>query len=218
MTKPYRIVCDKDVPRSEWLKIRQDYVGASETSLTDSLLERKISETGEIDTDIFWWGHELEPLIIRFAKRKGFCVMGSQNMLQSTLYPEMACTLDGVCRMPRTDWRRDKMYDFLVDQGWMPKHIDEAMSDDRLSVFEIKTADKKYLDQWSGDEPPRAYWVQCQSQMAVTGFEVAWLVCLVGGRYFRAFRITRDEEFIKQRADDCRKFMQRVEAWRDDRR
>ena len=211
VNKPYEVVCDITTPRDKWLEFRQQCVGASDTYLNAALIAKKINPPSFVDNDFSWLGRRLEQTVIDFAReRRGFSCRASQTMLRSTLYPAMSCTLDAVCKVPQAGPRVDVFIDFVSSLGWHATEIYAALDYKQLSVMEIKTADHKYLSTWESGTPPRNYWIQCQHQLAVTGFEVAWLCGLVGGNRFRAFRIERDEIFIKGRAVQCEEFMLQV--------
>lgn len=73
---------------------------------------------------------------------------------------------------------------------------------DRLIVgkkegLECKTSSEYLKNDWSEDEVPSAYFVQCQWYMFITGYKLWHLAVLIGGNKFRFFTIERDEELIE---------------------
>lgn len=195
--------------RAEWLEIRRQGVGASDR-LNNSTLKLKV---GYQDTfkgnDRTVLGHLLEDDIISFANYKGFCARGSQAVLRSLRYPEMMCTLDGVVRMPLLEKRTNHLCKFLLSEmKWESKKVLQAVNYKELSVFEIKAPGYDQLDKWLGATPLN-YWRQVQHQLAVTGFDVGWLVALVDKQLITK-RIERDQAFIDKRAAECKTFMAEV--------
>lgn len=196
--------------RAKWLEIRRTGVGASDR-LNNSTLKIKV---GYQDTfkgnDRTVLGHLLEDDIISFANYKGFCARGSQAVLRSKRYPDMMCTLDGVVRMPLLEKRTNHLCQYLLSEmKWPTQKVLQAVNYEELSVFEIKAPGYDQLDKWLGATPLN-YWRQCQHQLAVTGFEVAWLVALIDKQLI-VKRIERDQAFIDTRAKSCYDFMREVE-------
>lgn len=74
---------------------------------------------------------------------------------------------------------------------------------DRLVVgeeagLECKTASTYKKDEWEGENVPDAYYCQCQWYMMVTGFNVWYIACLIGGNHFEHKAIPRNEKFIQE--------------------
>jgi len=116
--------------------------------------------------------------------------------------------------MPETDHRMNKLCNFLLGElKWSKTEVLKAVNDKRMSVFEIKAPAIKQLPKWESKTPPLQYWRQVQHQMAVTGFQVGWLVALLD-KQLKAYRIERDEKFIKKRCVQAYNFMRKVEERR----
>jgi predicted phage-related endonuclease len=64
------------------------------------------------------------------------------------------------------------------------------------ALLECKTASEYLKGEWAGDEIPAAYLIQINHYLAVTGFEKAYIACLIGGNKFVWKEINRDEELI----------------------
>lgn len=74
---------------------------------------------------------------------------------------------------------------------------------DRLVIgenagLECKTANVFKKDEWEGDNVPDAYYCQCQWYIMITGFEVWYIACLIGGNHFEHKAIPRNEKFIQE--------------------
>lgn len=75
-------------------------------------------------------------------------------------------------------------------------------------VVEIKNVSPNAAPGWSGDEPPKYHWVQCQAHMEVlrshfgdTAFDHCFLVGMIANRKLKIFIIQRDDEFISGAID-----------------
>lgn len=201
--------------RAEWLELRRNGVGASD-GFNESTMKVKIGyKSSFVGNDATALGHLLEDDIISFANnQKGFCARSSQSVLRSIEHPDMMCTLDGVCRMPESDYRLNKLCNFLLGElRWSKMEVLHAVNDKRIAVFEIKAPAIKQLPKWESKTPPLQYWRQVQHQMAVTGFQVGWLVGLLD-KQLKVFRIERDNKFIAKRRKQAFDFMRTVEARR----
>lgn len=110
MSAPYKILCEdtSKLPKPEWLTTRAPYVGSSEAAATAGLSpwestyglwarKRGLVSSEIPDTERFWWGRVLEPLILqRWAFQYERPVPRQHLMMASTLYPWMAANPDGV--------------------------------------------------------------------------------------------------------------------------
>lgn len=79
---------------------------------------------------------------------------------------------------------------------WILANLDRVVVGER-AILECKTASAYLSDEWNGEEIPEAYILQVQHYLAVTGYDRAYLACLVGGQKFVHKSIERDEEVIK---------------------
>ena len=78
------------------------------------------------------------------------------------------------------------------------------------SVWEAKTADAWTAAKWR-DGVPEEIWIQVQHQMACRGLDAAW-VAAFRNMSLEAFRIERDEEFIRDLIEREREFWTLVET------
>lgn len=74
------------------------------------------------------------------------------------------------------------------------------------AILECKTTNAFLAGEWDGEEVPASYICQCQHYLAVTGAEVCYIACLIGGNRFVWKEIVRDEEFIAYLIDAERQF------------
>jgi putative phage-type endonuclease len=65
------------------------------------------------------------------------------------------------------------------------------------ALLECKSAGEFKAKEWEGDDVPQEYVLQCLWQLAVTGKDLCYIACLIGGnRDFFYKRIERDDEMI----------------------
>lgn len=180
--------------REEWLAYRSQGIGGSEAATVlgvpgsfGSRIGLWAVKTGRVPADDLSnvervkWGNRLESaILLGYAEETGRSVISWSAWLAEQGHEPMAvvrhadqrhlfCTPDGV---QHDEWRG-------------------------TGLVQIKTAHSGKLADWSGDEPPLAYAVQVQHEMACTGAQWCSLACLVGGNALRWFDIERDEAFIK---------------------
>ncbi len=74
------------------------------------------------------------------------------------------------------------------------KELVEAKTAGMLGYFN-KTRRAKWGENGT-DQIPEHYIVQCQHQLAVTGYEIAWVPVYLGGIGFVLYKITRNQELI----------------------
>jgi len=65
------------------------------------------------------------------------------------------------------------------------------------AVLECKTASGWKAKEWSGEEIPQEYIIQCHHQLSVTGYDKAYLAVLIGNQDFKIREILRDEKIIE---------------------
>jgi putative phage-type endonuclease len=166
----------------EQISARQQGIGASETVILFPEIPNSYStpyqlwmlKTGRVErdqemNDFQWWGHKLEPAIAeRYEYETGETLEHRPDTVIHPRLPFMLC------------------------------HPDRYVFGKRKLV-EIKTAQYS-PEQWGEagtDHIPPAYLIQCQHQMACTGYEqVDLIVFFVNFRQSRIYTIKRDDEFI----------------------
>ena len=175
-----RLVSTKDMSREEWLAIRNQGIGSSDSAAVVGLspykspLELWMEKTGRkppddlSDNEAVFWGSTLEPVIAQvYGEKTGAKVRQVHAVLQHHEHPHMLANLDRIVAHP----------------------------EDGHGLLEIKTAGLWSEAYWE-DGVPEHYQCQVLHQLAVTGKPWADVAVLIGGQEFRTYRIERDEEKI----------------------
>jgi putative phage-type endonuclease len=127
-------------------------------------------EPEQPDNDFIKWGNILEPVVRKqFAIETGFKVYQNNFVLEHDEHPFMIANIDGEVQDPSQKGR---------------------------GVLEIKTTSEWNNKEWEGEKVPIAYMAQIQHYLAVTGYQYAYIVVLIGGNKLRWWFIDRDEEII----------------------
>lgn len=233
--KPYRIVCHS-ADKARWLYERQESIGASD-KLTPSLIRDKLGESEPfLGNRKMRMGSILERAAIDgFQTWSGLRTRPSGVMVRSKQYPFMHATLDGLCMTPKKS--KGLQYFLETEMQMGSERVASILADRRLAVLEVKVPDIFSLHRWGHvrlehkkvgddmlsyhvfvrlkDEPPKMYMTQVQHQLAVTGFEAAWLVALIGGKTFVAHYIVRNEAMITERIRRCAEMWSHIEKARE---
>lgn len=142
-------------------------------------------EPDKLDNEYIEWGNILEPVVRKqFAKKTGLKVFQNNFVLQHDQFDFMIANIDGEVLDPSRNGR---------------------------GVLEIKTTSEWNKKEWEGDHVPVAYMAQIQHYLAVTGYEYAYIACLIGGNKLRHWIIDRDDFVINQIIEAEREFMRMVE-------
>lgn len=138
-----------------------------------------------VENDAVEWGNILEPVVReQFKKKTGFKVFQNNFVLQHDEFDWMLANLDGEVIDPFFDGR---------------------------GVLEIKTTNERNKKQWD-DGCPVHYLCQVMHYLAVTGYEYAYICCLIGGSTFKYFLIERDEYIIDKIIQEEIRFMREVKT------
>jgi putative phage-type endonuclease len=141
-------------------------------------------EPDKPDNDFIKWGNILEPVIRKqFAIETGFKVYQNNFVLEHDDYPFMIANIDGEVQDPNQKGR---------------------------GVLEIKTTSEYNNKEWEGEKVPLAYMAQVQHYLAVTGYNYAYIVVLIGGNKLRKFFIERDEDTINLIIEAEKHFLEMV--------
>lgn len=181
----------------EWLELRRKGLGGSDVATAMGLspwkspMQLYLEKTGEIDpepltSEVVYWGTVLESVIAdRFAElHPELTVEEPKQMLAHSDYPFMLANLDRVV----------------------------ITSDGKQGVLEVKTTSATQSDKWKDDNVPIHYVLQVQHYLAVTGYDFAYIACLIGGQNYVERYIERDEELIAQLIDKESEFWNCVET------
>lgn len=136
------------------------------------------------DNDFIKWGNILEPVVRKqFAVETGFKVYQNNFVLQHDEHEFMIANIDGEVQDPNQKGR---------------------------GVLEIKTTSEWNNKEWDGEKVPIAYMAQVQHYLAVTGYNYAYIVVLIGGNKLRWWFIPRDEEIINSIIQAEKDFLYKV--------
>ena len=173
-----RLISTKDMSREDWLSVRNQGIGASDSAAAIGLsaykspLELWLEKTGRkpqadlSESESVFWGTVLEPILASvYAERTGNKVRRVNAVLQHPQHPFMLANLD------------------------------RAVGS--TGVLEIKTAGWRSADLWE-DTIPLAYQCQVLHQLAVTGKAWADVAVLIGGQDFRIYHIEAEPERITE--------------------
>lgn len=169
-----KIVAVKDLPRSEWLKYRKQYIGGSDAAAVIGLNQYATpytvwaDKTGRLSqkegTEAMRQGTELEGYVAyRFMDKTGKKVRKSPYMWGNTKYPFASVNIDR-----------------------------EVVGEQAL--LECKTTSVLNLRKFKDGEFPENYYVQCVHGMAVMEYERAYLAVLVLNQGFMVYQITRRKD------------------------
>lgn len=92
-----------------------------------------------------------------------------------------------------------KDHDFLVC------HIDRKINGEN-AILQCKTASAWKAKEWDGEEIPHEYIIQEIHELAVTGYERAYIAVLIGNQDFKIKIIERDEKLISEIVEKEAKF------------
>ena len=185
----------KPASREEWLKAREDGIGASEVAAVVglspwetpfSLWLRKTGQAPPIEENVaMHLGTLLEPIVVQlWEEHTGFKAV-------------KASAKDIIYQDPEHPWRKvtpDRIAHEIGEDGKKKKVL-----------LEIKTTRMEF----DPDEPPIYYVCQCQYQMHVTGIHTCYLCWLAAGLNYDHVRLEYDEEFAQF-------LMEKVDAFYND--
>ena len=162
----------------EWLKLRKLGIGGSDAgailgfnkyvSPHEVFIDKTTDYTKDlVGNEAVYWGTVLEPIVAAEFEK-------------------------------RTGKRVHRVNAVLRSRAhpYMLANLDRAVSGEN-AILECKTANQYLTGEWDGEEVPPSYICQCQHYMAVTGAELCYIACLVGGQRFVFKEIARDDEFIE---------------------
>ena len=170
--------------REEWLKAREDGIGASEVASViglspwDSPFSLWLKKTGQVppveETVAMHMGHLLEPVIAQLwiEHTGGKIVKASEK--------------DIIYQDPEHPWRK-------VTPDRIASEINPETGKKGKCLLEFKSTSQDF----DPEDPPIYYVAQCQYQMHVTGIHVDYLCWLTNGRYYNHSRLTYDKEFAE---------------------
>lgn len=161
---------------------RNEYIGSSDAAVVlgkspyrspyTLWLEKRGYGTPVEQSEAMHWGNIHEPLIAaEWSRRAGLAVEPCQ---EDRVHP---------------------MFHFLR------AHLDFIVTDESGSFLECKQVTAWQMDDWLSDGPSLAYQIQIAHQMACSGLDRCYLVCLFGGNRLESWTIDRDEELVDMVVD-----------------
>ena len=186
-----------EVTRADWLARRRMGVGASEVSailgVNDYLSCYALwaDKSGllpilDLESEAAHFGQVLEPIVASEYERRNACAvrdLGRYSLLTNPLYPRLFATLDR------------EIVDLVRGPG----------------ALECKAPGWRQAIHWE-EEPPLAYVVQVQAQLAVTGWQWGVLAAILGGQRFVQYEVARNDDLILEIGIAVADFWRRVEA------
>lgn len=168
----------ENMPREEWLERRNEGIGGSDIAAILNMSRYKSRR-------VLW----MEKTGIK-----------PQDDLSSVEAVHFGNVLEDVVAKEfsdRTGLRVRRRFAMLrrKDKPYMTANVDRLIIG-RREGLECKTAHDRKADEWSTDEVPTEYFLQCQWYMAVTGFKRWHIAVLIGGNKFFYHDIERDDELI----------------------
>ena len=182
-----------DMPHEAWLELRHLGVGGSDigsilglnkyASAFDVWLNKTYRDKPIEVNEAMNWGNVLEdPVALEFARVTGKKVARLNRMIQHK---------DGV----------------------LLANIDRRIVGES-ALLEVKTVGYNSMHLWgdSGtDEVPDKVLAQTLTYLAVTGYQKAYIACLIGGQELRIYEVYRDEEVIEDIVYKAAEFWKTVE-------
>ena len=171
------IASTKNMERADWLKIRNNFLGGSDAGIVlgvnkyKTALELWLEKTGQVEPQ------EVENEAVHFG-----------NVLEQVVADEFTRRTGKKVR------KRNQMLQH-EEHTFMMANIDREVVGEK-ALLECKTASTYLEKEWDGDEIPAAYLIQINHYLAVTGYEKAYIACLIGGQKFVWKEIERDEVLI----------------------
>lgn len=188
--------------RDQWLERRRSGIGASDIAGVLGLSPyttplqvwaSKLVDLPDDPSEAMEWGRRLEPVILdawQLESRRRVVHRGA--LLRSRKRPWMMATLDGVTRT--------NMANFDESDMGAVKQVPAVVQ-------------AKAVSDWTwNDIVPQHYQLQVQWEMAVTGFELAFVVVLHSGRRLAAYEVFADPVVQAELIEEGEQFWSAVES------
>jgi putative phage-type endonuclease len=202
----YTVIIDSHADEDAWLDARMSMITASDVATVmglnpfKSALELYLEKLGLKapfeGNEATEWGQRSEPMIVDgYRDRTGREVSLHGKLLRSKEYPFIGCTLDAEAIIENV----------TTDSG---EHL-HFSSKPRIPL-ELKTTGAHRADDWDEGCPPY-YMPQVQTQMLVTGANMASVACLIGGQRMVWADVERDDSIISDIIQACTEFWEAVQ-------
>lgn len=183
--------------RAAWLADRKNFIGASEVASVLNipgaygsrweLWMRKLGKLPAVEeTEQMLWGQRMESVIAEAVQEEhgGKVARCGDRCVGPLDKPHQRATLDA-------EW----------DQGIGGPLLD----------LELKNVGEYMRDEWLGDAPPAAYYVQCQWQLHCSGLQRAAIAALIGGNRLVLHYVDRNQGEIDAMAEAVDAFWGQVQ-------
>ena len=194
----------KDLPREDWLRLRQSGIGGSDISAimgfnpyktAYDLYHDKINDVvADAQSDAAYWGTILEDVVAKEYALRNDCKVQKVNYM---------------IRHPKFDFALANI-DRAVINPSISGNVrikDGKLTTDKL--LEVKTASEYMKNVWgdeASDQVPDNYNLQCQWYMGITGVDECDLALLLGGNKYRQYNIKFDAELFEIMIDEAQNF------------
>lgn len=211
--RPELTVSERQRQRDAWLEERRTGIGASDAAIILGISKWKsplqlfaekagLADIPEDEKDYLSWGHRLEPVIAGAYQDETDRLTldpGDFAIERSADVPFMLATIDRFI----VGWPMDRPRPEYAPEG--------SSAGPARGVLELKTANAFRREEWK-DEPPLAYQIQLQHQLAVTGLQWGSIAVLIGGQQFLWTDIARNQPFIDALIAAEERFWRRVQT------
>lgn len=194
----------KDLPREDWLRLRQSGIGGSDISAimgfnpyktAYDLYHDKINAVvADAQSDAAYWGTILEDAVAKEYALRNDCKVQKVNYM--IRHPEFDFALANIDRA---------VINPSISGNVRLK--DGKLTTDKL--LEVKTASEYMKNVWgdeASDQVPDNYNLQCQWYMGITGVDECDLALLLGGNKYRQYNIKFDAELFEIMIDEAQNF------------
>lgn len=170
------LVSTQGMDKQEWLLWRRKGIGGSDAAALcgvspyrtemDVFLDKK-GLTGEcVENDAMYFGKRLEGIVAEEFQRRS-----------------------GLSVTPFKSMLQHEDHDYIL------ANIDRLVMDED-ALLECKTAGLRKKEGWADGAVPEEYMLQVQHYLAVTGLDLAYIACLIGGQEFVWCAIERNDDLI----------------------
>lgn len=176
------MIVDVKPDTPEWMELRRGHVMASDVAAVLGLSpyataldvwHAKRGQDREIPEMLAWIGHRMEPVIADWLRK---------------FHPELGQIRRGFMAVS-DEW------------PWLGATVDRVQQRTGRPI-ELKTASRHGMKNWLDDAGdvtvPVAYQVQVQTQLAVTGQDLAYVAVALAGSDFELIEVPRDDVFIRE--------------------
>jgi len=139
------------------------------------------------ESDILWWGHELEPLIVKkwLLQNPDWEIVSTNNFEIDPEFEFLACNTDREVRNKKTG---------------------------EIAILEAKSVATSAFRHWKLGVPI-TYYTQVQHYLGVKGYDRAFFAMFVmDSRELKTFEVVRDDVYIGQIREEAVKFWENKEA------